>query len=357
MPRMKAIYSDFFWKPLTEDVEELLARFQHTDSVRFEHFSAIWREMGFSDVFRGIFGLTEMKRFCRVALTTAVKYFLPPHSYQIQVGGLYLMYAFYHTQLSIPPMKIRLALKDWAYVQKFLRDSIHAQHYDVVYILQKLFATRAIHYTAMPHFLSFQKLRKKESTESVCTAFLGRNSTVQELLSSEFLEELANIESHYQGMKKTMVEKNDNINIAHPDFSQRLYSCAGEFTSWQEKTFSNVKREADKCSGDEEKPMEAESRARLLSSIKNKSYSCYQEMSKSRRHRQVETVDSCTSEAEQSQETAASRRRRPLSLRARTWKKLSVPEDKSQIQAWLLSCPEHEKVPLKRTDQPAPIKW
>ncbi|XP_071776336.2 snRNA-activating protein complex subunit 1-like [Centroberyx gerrardi] len=356
MPRLKIIYCDFFWKALTEDVEELLGRFQQADSVRYEEFSAIWREMGFSGVFRGIVHMSELKRFCRISLATAVKYFLPPYSYQIQVGGLYLMYGFYHTQLALPPVKIRLALKDWVHVQKFLKDSVTSRHYDVVYILQKLIATKAIHYTAMPHLLTFHKQRKPR-TEPMCAAFLGRTTSVQELISAEKLEELGNIQSHYEKMKEAIVEENRHIAMAHRDFATRLNDCAVEFGSWQEKTFPEESQ--GKRSGDKETPTEAESssRAKLLSSIKNKSYSSYQEASKSRRHRQAEAVDSSGSGAEHSQEAATLQRKRPPSLRARTWKSLGVQEETSNIQSWLLSAPDQDAVPLKRTNQAAPFRW
>lgn len=347
MPRVPPIYSDFFFSPLTEDVEELLARFQHTDSVRYEVFSAIWREMSFSDVFTGITNMCEMKRFCRVALATAMKYFLPPYSYQIRVGSLYLMFAFYRTQLAIPPVKIRLALKDWAHVQKFVKDTVDAEHYDVIYIYQKLVATKAIHYTAMPHFLTFQKQRKPKK-DPVCAEFLGRTTAVQELNSADILEELTNIQSHYEKLKKATVEVNCQVTMTHPEFVSRLKDSMSEFITWQHKTFSQDK--GDENSGDdEEKPAEEESssrRAKLLSSIKNKSYSNFQEASKSQRHRRAETVDSSSSGPEQVQETG--QKKRPPSLRARTWKSLGMTQEDNRHQAWLLSAPEQQLV--KRTN-------
>lgn len=42
---------DYYKDKLKIDYEEILSRFQATTSVRFEEFSAIWREMKFSDVF------------------------------------------------------------------------------------------------------------------------------------------------------------------------------------------------------------------------------------------------------------------------------------------------------------------
>ncbi|XP_035525371.1 snRNA-activating protein complex subunit 1-like [Morone saxatilis] len=353
MPRLRPFYCDIFYDPLTEDVEQLLARFQQTDSVRYEEFSAIWRDMGLSDVFLGIARVGELKRFCRITLATAVKYFLPPYSYQIRVGGLYLMFAFYHTQLAVPPLNIRLALRDWAQVDKFLKDSMDSGHQDVVYIYQKLDAARAIHYTAMPHFLTFQKQRRPKK-EAVCADFLGRATAIQELMTADFLTELNNIQSHYEKLKEGTVELSGQASMTHRDLSTHLKDYMSEFITWQQKTFSQDTK--DKNSGDdEEKPTEAEAssnRARLLSSIKQKSYRNVQEASKARRHRQTETVESSSSEAEQ-----APQRKRPPSLRARTWKSLGMMQEKSTVQAWLLSAPEQqEKVPMKRTYQVAPWK-
>ncbi|XP_070818327.1 snRNA-activating protein complex subunit 1-like [Chaetodon trifascialis] len=350
MPRLQPFYSNFFDSPLTEDVEELLARFQQTDSVRFEHFSAIWREMGLSDVFLGITRVGELKRFCRITLATAMKYFLPPYSYQIRVGGLYLMFGFYHTQLAVPPVMIRLPLRDWAHVEKFLKDSVDSGHRDVVYIYQKLVAARAINYTAMPHFLTFQK-QKKPKTEPVCAEFLGRTTAVQELLASDILEEMNNIQSYYEMVKEGTEEVSAHITMIHQDLGARLKDCMSEFISWQHKTFSQDSKDKhsdEEEEEEEEKPAEAESsrsRARLLSSIKRKSYRNFQQASKSRRHRQADTVDSSSSGVEE-----AVQRKRPPSLRARTWKTLGKKEEEeSMTQAWLLSAPEQqEKVPVKR---------
>ncbi|KAM6952339.1 snRNA-activating protein complex subunit 1-like [Lycodopsis pacificus] len=355
MPRAQLTYSGVFDGPLTEDVEELLARFQQTDSIRFEDFSSIWREMSFTDVFRGILSVGEMKRFCRVALATAVKFFMPPYSYQIRVGGLYLMFGLYHTQLASPHVKIRLALRDWAVVQKFLKDSADSGHQDVFYIFQKLVATKAIHYVAMPHFLSFQK-QMKPKRENVCAGFLGRTTAVQELSSADVLEEMANIQSQYEELKEATVGVSREVTMTHRDFSARLKDCMSEFIAWQQRTFSQDNK-GKNSDDNEEDPTEAEcssSRARLLSSIKQKSYSNFQEASKSRRHRQAETAVSSSSGSEQVQEASTLQRRRPPSLRARTRKSLGVTREECNLQAWLLSVPEkQQRSPVRRYNQTA----
>lgn len=357
MPRLLPLYSEFFHGPLTEDVEELLGRFQLMDSVRYAGFSAIWREMRFPGVFAGICRMGEQKRFSRITLATAVKYFLPPYSYQIRVGGLYLMFAFYHSQLVVPPVKVRLALKDWAAVQKFVMDSVDSGHQDVVYVYQKLVATKAIHYTAMPHFLTFRKQRKLQM-EQVCAEFLGRTTAVHELFSSDLLEELSNIQSQYERLKEATVEVGSQVSTIQQNLPTSLMECMSGFITWQQRTFSQEHKERNSEEEEEEKPDKAESssRARLLSSIKQKSFQNVQEAARSRRHRQNQAVEPCGSGPEQAWE-AAPRSRRPESLRARTRKSLRVTEERSKVQAWLLSAPERqERVPVKRKNQATPYR-
>uniref|UniRef100_A0A8C6SJI5 snRNA-activating protein complex subunit 1 n=1 Tax=Neogobius melanostomus TaxID=47308 RepID=A0A8C6SJI5_9GOBI len=325
------------------DVEELLARFQQTDSVRYEAFSAIWREMGFSDVYHGMPCLSEMKRFCRVTLATAVKYFLPPYSYQIRVGGLYLMYGLYHTQLAIPPVHIRIALKDWSHVEKFLQDSNYSRHYDVVYIYKKLVAKKAIHYTAMPHFLYFRK-RQTPTREVMCAEFVGRSAVIQDLLSADIVEEMANIQILYEKMKAATPDVRAKASMTRPDIVTNLKDSMSEFIVWQNQTFSQKDKERDEKEVMREELEHPSSRAKLLSSIKQKSYSSVQGASKGRRHRLVEVVSDCNSGVEDVQTSTSFKRtsskKRPVSLFRRTQDKLGVAQDMKPFNKWLLTIPE-----------------
>lgn len=120
--------------------------------------------------------------FANLTLDTACQFFLPPFSFQIRVGGLYLLYGLYGCQTATPPeqvgyrtrsgslcsyvlldsdqcftrfwLQIRLALKDWEYVKRFEKDAMDAQHLDVIYILHKLVWRKAFHFTAMPSLVS-----------------------------------------------------------------------------------------------------------------------------------------------------------------------------------------------------------
>lgn len=331
MPKGPSIYSGSFYGPLTEDVEDLLARFQQTDSVRFQEFSSLWRDRSFSEVFLGL-SSGDLKRFSRICMSTAVRFFMPPHSYQVRVGGLYLMFGFYHTQRTCPPVKIRLALKDWVHVQDFLRDSVNRDHHDVVYIFQKLLADKAFHFTAMPQVLTFQKQQGPQTEE----VYLSRDRGVQDLISSELLDELSSVQDHYEKLKVTV---GCRVSMAHRDFSSRLMDCMS-----QETTVPSETSEDKKAGAEDEQDEECSSRARLLSSIKQRSYGNFQEASRSRRHRKLEVVD-LSSDVQPVQDVGPSQKKRPVSLRARTQKTLVVMEERSSVQRWLLSAPERTNPP------------
>lgn len=47
-----------------------------------------------------------MREFCRLILETAYTYFLPPFSFQIRVGGLYLLFNLYRSQTTTPTEQV-----------------------------------------------------------------------------------------------------------------------------------------------------------------------------------------------------------------------------------------------------------
>ncbi|KAG7255723.1 hypothetical protein CRUP_011752, partial [Coryphaenoides rupestris] len=236
---------------VSADCEELLTRFQNTDSVRFHVFANIWRDMNFSQVFHGTTDGLEGKAFSRQILAAAGRYFLPPYTFQIRVGALYLLYGLYHHQLATPRVQIQVALKDWEEVSRFQKDAVEAQHLDAIYILRKLFSQKAFCFAAMPRHLSYSQKRTVEK-QSVCEEFIERASRPQELVSSDLLEELSNVHEHYQRLRFTqhMVHQ-DLVHpfLAHPDLVPQLHQTVMEFNSSLGKVKTPVQAEEDSGEG------------------------------------------------------------------------------------------------------------
>lgn len=273
---------------VTGDCEELLGRFQSTDSVRFETFARIWRDMAFSHIYHGTTDGLEGKVFSRQILAVACRYFLPPYTFQIRVGALYLLYGLYHQQVAVPRVQIQVALKDWEEVSKFQKDAVEAQHLDAVYILRKLFSQKAFCFAAMPRHLSYSQKRIAEK-QSVCEEFIEPLSRPQELVSSDFLEELSNVHEHYQCLQFSQhMAHRDLVHpfMVKPDLVPQLHQIVVDFNSSLRKGKTTVQAEEDSGEGLAQK--ESALRAKRLADLKSKSFGQAVEASKSRRHRQVE---------------------------------------------------------------------
>lgn len=276
------------------DCDLLLNRFQQTESVRFEVFSEIWRDMKFEQIFFGTMR-HESRLFSRVVLDTAYEFLQPPFTFQIRVGGLYLLYALFHCQTADPPEKIRLALKDWEEVQKFEKDCFEAQHFDVVYVLRKLLHEKAFVFTAMPRLLRFER-RKAFHRALVCESFVEKPLAPQTLINNSLIEEMSNVHDLYENLKSSACPQSDSsLSLTHRNLVQTLRGTVLDFYRWQQDKFVQDGSNGDEdCGEGTSTQQESSRRADLLASIKSRAYGEAAEVSKSRRHRAVE-VDHVTS--------------------------------------------------------------
>uniref|UniRef100_V9KZQ7 snRNA-activating protein complex subunit 1-like protein n=1 Tax=Callorhinchus milii TaxID=7868 RepID=V9KZQ7_CALMI len=284
---------------LRTDLEELLSRFQRTETVRYEEFSAIWRDMKFSAIFNGRMKNTDRRIFTQEVLAQAHVYLFPPYKFQIRFGGLYLLYGLYNTQVCQPKVKIRMGLKDWDEVLEFQQEMLKAEHYDAVYILNKMLRDRAFHFTALPRMLSYKK--PKRDDESVNEDFREKSNRVTELMTVNGLEEIVNIHKHYQRMK-CMISTNKThpdkaLSLLREEFVTQLKNIATDFKQCQDHKQPRKPKneELGGSSAEEEDNSKLEtgfSRAQTLAMIKSKSYSSVPKVSRSRRHRQVELESS-----------------------------------------------------------------
>ncbi|NXC83765.1 SNPC1 protein, partial [Cercotrichas coryphoeus] len=289
---------------LKEDCEELLGAFQQADTVRFERFAELWRERRFHSVFYGKIRALERNKLTKKTLDLAQQYLLPPYSFQIRVGALYLLYGLYNTQLCQPKQKIRIALKDWPEIQKFQQDLLDSQHYDAAYVFRRLRLARAFHFTAMPKLLTYKRSKRKTVENPLKEEFKDPSNRVNSLITNDVLEELVNIHYHYQKMKcvisadKSQPDK--ALSLIKHDFVINLKDITLEHQEWLQnrmKLFQNAK-EVDKAENKKKEETllasEGSERASALARIKYRSYSAAVEVSKSRRHRQVQ-LGSCES--------------------------------------------------------------
>ncbi|CAB1330986.1 unnamed protein product [Coregonus sp. 'balchen'] len=328
---------DYCKDRLKADCELLLSRFQQTESVRYELFLTIWKETKFQSIFYGKMENNLKRLFSREILATAYTYFLPPYTFQIRVGALYLFYGLYHCQLSTPREKIRLALKDWEEMMKFQQDAVSAQHFDVVYIIRQLISQKAFYFTAMPTLLIFNVKKSNKNSRTVCEDFVERAARPQELVSMDMLEELANVHEHYEQVKASISAKpgqpDSSINLIHKNLGSED-RAEGE--------------DGDSGEGTSNK-QECSKRAQRLASLKSKSYG--QLASKARRHRQVER-----DEAGPAKETSHHKRLKSLKQRTSHLTQGAAREEALKTtRLWCMSQLEAQETTKKKKKRK--FKW
>ncbi|XP_044292801.1 snRNA-activating protein complex subunit 1 [Varanus komodoensis] len=326
------------WPGLRPDCEALLRRFQEAESVRYEDFVSVWREKRFHTIFYGKIRTLEQIKFTREALALVWPYFLPPYTFQIRVGALYLLYGLYNTQLCQPKEKIRVALKDWSEVAKFQQELLEAEHYDAAYIFRKLRMDRAFFFTAMPKFLSFRTKKKMHERTEMKTEFRDPTDRVAMLNPDDFLEEAKNVHDHYQKMKCLISVDQSHpdkaIDLIKDDFIANFKDIISEYQRWQKNKMEPALATLDEEATNERKAFSQESegskRARALTEIKSRSYSAVAPVSRSRRHRQVRLAPSET--GSDHRKTASPRAKRATNMLQPT-KRTETLQNKGTLQA------------------------
>ncbi|XP_056401947.1 snRNA-activating protein complex subunit 1 [Hyla sarda] len=283
---------------IKEDCETFLGLFQATDSVRFEEFLSVWKGIKFSTIYHGGMRNLECNTFTRELFSVASTYFLPPYTFQIRVGAMYLLYGLYNTQLCQPKQKIRISLKDWADVEQFHQELIGAEHLDAVYVFRQMRRMRAFYFTGMPTMLTFRS-QKSIQPEPSKEEFIEKKDRVSDLVTLESLEEIMNIQEHYQKTKCHVSDKSapdKTLSLIKEDFTDNLQTLLEGYQFWKQQKMAPKTKTDDEEGTSQES--EGSERARHLAQIKSKTYNAVTQAVRSRRHRQVELVTATSAETE-----------------------------------------------------------
>ncbi|XP_077978953.1 snRNA-activating protein complex subunit 1-like [Glandiceps talaboti] len=284
---------------IRHDCQSLLHRFVETESVRYEQFACIWREMNFSLLQCGLRDKVDQKVFLEETFQVVVAFFLPPYGFQVRVGALYLLYGFYNTQTHIPKIKIRITLQQWQNVLAFHEEVRQQQHLDTEYVFRKLRADKAFLFVAMPTKI-IPNRGDKTADDDEKDSWLDQPSILSEIYEGEPLERLDNLHTEYQQMKCLISGSdvpNRSLAMVKEPLAQEVSSIINEYEEWRKKRreasyasrLKNISKDTEESDSDAEwKPESAStSRRQRIDEIKKRSYSGVVKVSRSRRHRQV----------------------------------------------------------------------
>lgn len=280
------------------DFEKLLQQFTATETVRFEKFSEIWRELKMSFIFAGRDSERECREYTEEMMRWALKYLLPPYNFQVRVGGLYLLYGLFNQQPLVRKVRIRVTPEKWKEIIDFQTEARRQQHLDVNYVFQRLRFDDAFCYTATETEVTFN-LSTGTSVREEDTApeeFKDEQSVLYDLFSEQFLEQLTQLHDHYHNVKVGLEgpdanEPSRSLNVIQTNI---VPSLLGTVMAYQQRkqhlrkaTVSDT--ENDDMNDEDYKPSVGD-RGNIKSEIKAKAYRNVARASRSRRHRQA--VDS-----------------------------------------------------------------
>ncbi|XP_006825729.1 snRNA-activating protein complex subunit 1-like [Saccoglossus kowalevskii] len=281
---------------INRDCETLLHKFVQTESVRYEQFAAIWRQMNFTLVRCGLKTQTHVKEFMEDTFLTVTSFFLPPYGFQVRVGALYLLYAFYYTQTEEPKIKIRITLNQWPSVLAFHEEVKRQQHFDADYIFRKLRMEKAFLFVATPA----KVVQEKNQMDAIdIESNLDRPSVLSDVFEGEPLEQLQRIHDKYQSLKcaisgSDVVDR--SLDMVKEPIAEQISRVIDEHEEWRKKKreLSRKSKQGAKATygsdedsdSDDGDDNEASSRRKRIAEIKKRSFAGVSQVSRSRRHRQ-----------------------------------------------------------------------
>ncbi|VDI39517.1 snRNA-activating protein complex subunit 1 [Mytilus galloprovincialis] len=277
------------------DFEKLLQQFTATETVRFEKFSEIWRELKMSFIFAGRDSERECREYTEEMMRWALKYLLPPYNFQVRVGGLYLLYGLFNQQPLVRKVRIRVTPEKWKEIIEFQTEARRQQHLDVNYVFQRLRFDDAFCYTATDTEVTFNlstgtTIREEDTAPE---EFKDEQSVLYDLFSEQFLEQLTQLHDHYHNVKVGLEgpdanEPSRSLNVIQTNIVPSLLGTVMSYQQRKQHLRKATDIENEDMHDEDNKP--SLNRKTIKSEIKAKAYRNVAQASRSRRHRQA--VDS-----------------------------------------------------------------
>ncbi|CAL7933367.1 unnamed protein product [Xylocopa violacea] len=213
-----------------EDCEQLIARFEQANDIRFETFCDIWKTMKFSLIFTGRPNFLELLEFCEEALNVCKQFLLLPPRFKERIGGLYLLYGIYY-KMPIDQFKIRVKLDDWRSIMELHAEIKEAEHLDANYILCKLIIDNAFYFCIFDIEFGLEKHYRVKNTK--CFNPYSVMPTLKDLTDKhQMLPNINELSKAYEDMKRTLKLQNESdtgLQLFNSNIAEEIISGIREF--------------------------------------------------------------------------------------------------------------------------------
>lgn len=197
---------------LKEDIMKIIQKFVDADTLRFETFVEIWKEMKFSLIFIGRPMLPELAEFTEEALHISKKFLTDiSNSIHMRVAALYLLYAIAYRQPIKYFAKVHVVAEQCDSLLQLRSHARQYGHFDILYVLGRLLIDGLLEFHIAERQYGMEKALRKHyempsggvfNIHGKATAPLPKVTPIQKTLAS--LTQLEECSKRYHSIKCRM---------------------------------------------------------------------------------------------------------------------------------------------------------
>ena len=129
---------------VTSLLNQTVALFDATGTLRISHFTKIWRKMNFGLIFHGRQGFRELTEFTEDLLKIVKSYTLKHNKMGIRSAAIYLWYTLYFKQPTRPKVRLHVDKREYSDLNRFMKQCREERHWEIVYCWSKLIGKNTI---------------------------------------------------------------------------------------------------------------------------------------------------------------------------------------------------------------------
>ncbi|GAB1608804.1 snRNA-activating protein complex subunit 1-like, partial, partial [Argonauta hians] len=215
------------------DFEVLFNRFAKCRPLNFVEFARVWRQMKLSLLCMGRQTEREARQLMEEALLIALHYFHSPYTFEVKAGAFFLLYGLYCTQFFTSKVRIRCTLSDWEEMNTFIKEAMGRKMTDVEFIFHRLCVLKAFLYVASPNNVRQGDVTSDQCEDLVNTLSTKQPSVMDQLYSTESIQELSALHNQYQRVKALLYDPTSmeyqSINMLEVNTADKVVDILSKF--------------------------------------------------------------------------------------------------------------------------------
>lgn len=199
-----------------EDCNKLLSSFNETNSIRFEKFCEVWKDMKFAMIYAGRQTYSELLEYCEEVLHIAKEFALPPRNFKERIGGLYLLYGLYYKMPIKNVSLIRVTQEQWSSFMELHEQLKAGEHLDANFILSTMIHDEVFAHTIFDFEWGLEKFYREKQTPASKLSIMP--SLLELTEQGSCLLELENLSKEYRQATSSIIGASSNLKLFDENF-------------------------------------------------------------------------------------------------------------------------------------------